>query len=50
MSIKNELSELKGVKKVDGDPQSKSITVQCEAPATLEKILDALKQNNYPAQ
>jgi len=50
MSIKNELSELAGVKKVEGDPQSKSITVEWEPPATLAKILNTLKQINYPAQ
>jgi copper chaperone CopZ len=50
MSIQNELSELAGVKKVEGDPQSKSITVEWEMPATLDKILNTLKQINYPAQ
>jgi copper chaperone CopZ len=50
MSIKNELSELAGVKKVEGDPPSKSITVEWEMPATLDKILNTLKQINYPAQ
>lgn len=50
MSIKNELSELAGVKKIEGDPQSKSITVEWETPATIDKILNTLKQINYPAQ
>jgi len=50
MSIKNELSELAGVKKIEGDPQSKSITVEWETPATIDKILSTLKQINYPAQ
>ena len=50
MSIKNELLELAGVKKVEGDPQSKSITVEWEPPATLDNILNTLKQINYPAQ
>jgi copper chaperone len=50
MSIKNELSELPGVKKVEGDPGSKSITVEWELPADLNKILNTLKQINYPAQ
>ncbi len=50
MSIKNELSELEGIKKVEGDPQSKNITVEWEPPATLDKILNTLKQINYPAQ
>lgn len=50
MSIKNELSELAGVKKIEGDPQTKSITVEWELPANLDKILKTLKQINYPAQ
>jgi len=50
MSIKNELSELEGVTKVDGDPENKSITVEWESPATLDKIQDTLKEINYPAE
>ncbi|MFH1977506.1 MAG: heavy-metal-associated domain-containing protein [Pseudomonadota bacterium] len=50
MSIKNELSEIAGVKKVEGDPQTKNITVEWELPATLDQILNTLKQINYPAQ
>jgi len=50
MSIKNELSEIAGVKKVEGDPQNKSISVEWELPATMDKILNTLKQINYPAQ
>jgi len=50
MSIKNELSELAGVKKVEGDSQSKSITVEWDSPASIDKILNTLKEINYPAQ
>ncbi len=49
MAIKNELSELKGVNAVDGDPENKSITVEWDAPATLETIRNTLEQINYPA-
>ena len=49
MTIKNELSELKGVSKVEGDPNSKEITVDWDTPATLEKIKMHLKEINYPA-
>ena len=49
MSIKKELSEMKGVSKVEGDPESKSITLEWDTPATLEKIKDTLKEINYPA-
>lgn len=48
-SIKNELSELEGVKTVEGDPGEKSITVEFEPPATLEQIKETLKEINYPA-
>ena len=49
MTIKNELSELKGVSKVEGDPNTKEITVDWEAPATFEQIKNHLKEINYPA-
>jgi copper chaperone CopZ len=49
MSIKNELSELDGVKKVEGDPGAKNVTVEWEAPVTEEKIKATLKEINYPA-
>jgi copper chaperone CopZ len=48
MSIKNELGELEGVKTVAGDPQTKRIEVEWDAPATLEKIRALLKEINYP--
>jgi copper chaperone CopZ len=49
MSIKNELGELDGVKKVEGDPGAKTVTVEWEAPGTEEKIKATLKEINYPA-
>ena len=49
MSIKNELSEREGVSSVDGNPETKSITVEWESPANLEKIKETLKEINYPA-
>ncbi len=49
MSIKNELSELEGVKTVEGDPGNKNITVEFESPVTLEQIKGTLKEINYPA-
>jgi copper chaperone CopZ len=49
MSIKNELSELVGIKKVEGDPGAKTVTVEWEAPVTEEKIKATLKEINYPA-
>ncbi|MGA7145039.1 MAG: heavy-metal-associated domain-containing protein [Desulfobacterales bacterium] len=49
MAIKNELSGLEGVATVEGDPGDKSVTVEFEAPATLEQIKETLKEINYPA-
>jgi copper chaperone len=48
MTIKNELNEIEGISRVEGDPQKKEITVEWEAPATLEKIKSVLKEINYP--
>jgi copper chaperone CopZ len=50
MSIKNELGDIEGVKSVEGNPESKSIVVEWEAPATLEVLKDRLKEINYPAE
>ena len=49
MTIKNELSEQPGVTAVDGSPETKTVDVQWEAPATLEKIKAILQEINYPA-
>lgn len=49
MTIKKELGEVSGVAKVEGDPAGKSITLEWDAPATLEKIKEVLKEINYPA-
>ena len=49
MNIKNELSELDGVKSVEGSPEAKSIMVAWESPASLEKIKETLTEINYPA-
>ena len=49
-AIKNELSDLDGVALVEGDPNTKTITVQWDSPASEEAIKSALKEINYPAQ
>ena len=49
MTIKRELGELAGVKKVEGDPPTKEIAVEFDAPATLDKVKTTLKEINYPA-
>jgi len=50
MSIKNELNEINGVKSVEGDPDTKSITVEWESPTSLDAIKETLKEINYPAE
>ncbi len=49
MAIKRELGEMDGVTKVDGDPGKKQITLEWDAPATLDKIKSTLAEINYPA-
>jgi copper ion binding protein len=49
MAIKKELAAMKGVSKVDGDPGKKTITVEFDAPATIDMIKETLKDINYPA-
>ncbi|MDY6789993.1 MAG: heavy-metal-associated domain-containing protein [Thermodesulfobacteriota bacterium] len=50
MSIKSELSEINGVKSVEGNPDAKSITVEWGSPASVNTIRERLKEINYPAQ
>ncbi len=47
-TIKTELSEIPGVKSVEADFTTKKATITFEAPATEEKILSVLADNNYP--
>jgi copper chaperone CopZ len=49
MTIKNELAEIKGVLKVEGDVGKKTIAVAFEAPASLKEIKDKLNEINYPS-
>ncbi len=48
-AIKNELSEMEGVKSVAGSPEAKTVDVEWEAPASVDKIKETLKEINYPA-
>lgn len=49
MTIERELGEIDGVRNVEGDPAAKEITVNWDAPATLEQIKSTLSEINYPA-
>jgi copper chaperone len=48
MAIKNELSELEGVKSVEANLETKTIRVEWEKPATLKDIRQTLKDIGYP--
>jgi len=47
-AITSELIELNGVRKVDGNIETKQVTVQFDAPATTELIENLLAEINYP--
>jgi copper chaperone CopZ len=49
MAIKNELAEMPGIRRVEGNPQAKTIEVEWDAPATEEGIRAALSDISYPA-
>ncbi|MCG6909247.1 MAG: heavy-metal-associated domain-containing protein [Deltaproteobacteria bacterium] len=49
-AIKNELSEMEGVGAVSGDPESKVVHVEWDAPASLALIKEKLQEINYPAK
>ena len=50
ITIENELNELAGVQSVEGHPDSKTVTVSWEMPASVDGIRNKLKEINYPAQ
>lgn len=50
-SIKNELSAIPGVQRVEGEVASKTVTVEWNAPATWQQIEDTLREIDYaPAE
>jgi len=48
MTIKRELGEIEGVTSVEGNVETKEITVEWGPPATTERIKAALQEINYP--
>lgn len=50
MTIKRELSELEGVKSVEGDEKTKTVTIEWDSPSTWERIAATLNETGYPAQ
>lgn len=47
-TIKNEVSDLKGVKTVEADVNTKKATIIFESPATEDEIINLLNAINYP--
>jgi copper ion binding protein len=47
-TIKTEVSDLEGVKTVEANAETKQAVVVFDAPATEEKIVELLKEINYP--
>jgi len=47
-TIKNEVSQINGVKQVDGVVNTKTVTVEWDAPATWGQIESTLKEIEYP--
>jgi copper chaperone len=47
-TIESELSEVTGVQSVQADQETKKVTVNFDAPATLDKIVATLEEINYP--
>jgi copper chaperone len=50
MTIENELKELSGVRSVESDIAGKNVTVTFDDSLDVDKILDLLKEINYPAK
>jgi copper chaperone len=49
-TIETELKELDGIADVQSSVADKTVTVKWQAPITLDRIMDTLKEINYPAQ
>ena len=49
-AIKDELSDLDGVISVEGDPDTKTATVEWDNPATVDSIKKTLVEIDYPAE
>jgi len=49
MAIKNELNEMPGVQSAEGSPETKTMEVAWDAPASEETIRAKLQEINYPA-
>ena len=49
-TIKTEVAELEGIRRVEADPNRKIVTVEFDPPATQSKIEALLAEIEYPAE
>ncbi len=49
-AIETELADMEGVTSVKADAETKTVIVQWDAPASIERIRATLTEINYPAQ
>ncbi|WP_319409218.1 cation transporter [uncultured Desulfosarcina sp.] len=49
-AIESELAEMEGVTSVKADAGTKTVTVQWDPPASIDRIRATLTEINYPAQ
>ena len=49
-AIESELVDMQGVTAVKADAETKTVTVEWDAPASIEGIRATLTEINYPAQ
>lgn len=47
MTIKRELAEIEGIKSVEGDPESKTVTIKWTDPADWDMISTTLEEIGY---
>ena len=49
-TIKTEVAELEGIRRVDANPDTKIVTVEFDPPASQDKIEALLAEIDYPAE
>ena len=49
-TIEMEIGELEGVKSVQGDVESRTVTIEFGDPATEQLLVDLMSEINYPVQ
>lgn len=49
-TIEMEIRELEGVNSVQGDVETRTVTIEYQDPATEELLVDLMSEINYPVQ